>query len=121
MKDRIKFVRERAKLTQADFGKRIGVSQSTVAGYENGINVPRDSVVNNICREFCVDPQWLQSGEGAPFLPVDDDLVLTTILSDLQSNPEKNELIIHILKGYWALPEEDKTVVSRFIKSLLYQ
>lgn len=67
MNDRIKEIRTHFKLSQADFGSRIGVKQATVAGYENGSRTPLEAVIASICREFKVDETWLRTGEGEPF------------------------------------------------------
>lgn len=62
MKDRIKQIRKRFGLTQAKFGERIGIKQNTVAQYEMGRNVPLDSIVSLICKEFGVREEWLRTG-----------------------------------------------------------
>ena len=64
MKDRIKQIRKEAGLTQVDFGKRIGVKGNTITGYETGLRNPTDAVLLSICREFNVNEEWLQTGEG---------------------------------------------------------
>ena len=61
---RVKIVRQNARLNQTEFGERIGVSQSAVAGYESGLRVPLNAVISSICREFDVSETWLRTGEG---------------------------------------------------------
>lgn len=69
MQNRIKEVRKHYKLTQTEFGERIGVKGNTVTGYETGIRSPSDSIIVSICREFNVDETWLRTGEGSMFVP----------------------------------------------------
>lgn len=69
MNERIKKLRKTLDLTQKDFGARIGVKGNTIAQYEMGRNVPIDSVLNLICREFRVNKDWLVAGKGEIFLP----------------------------------------------------
>ena len=57
MNSRIKELRLALGLNQTDFGKRIGITQSAVAGYEKGIRIPRDSIIYSICREFNVSKE----------------------------------------------------------------
>lgn len=64
MNERIKELRKALQLNQTEFGSRIGVKQTTVAGYENGTRVPLDAVISSICREFDVNEDWLRNGEG---------------------------------------------------------
>lgn len=44
----IKKMREAANLTQVEFAKQIGVTQSAVACWENGYNLPRASMLVDI-------------------------------------------------------------------------
>lgn len=69
MHTRIKALRNALGLNQTDFGAAVGVKQTTVAGYENGIRTPIDAVVSAICREFNVNEIWLRTGEGEMFRP----------------------------------------------------
>ena len=62
IKDRIKKIRKKYGLTQEKFGERIGVKQNTVAQYEMGRNIPLDSVISLICKEFNVREEWLRTG-----------------------------------------------------------
>lgn len=62
MKERIKQIRKANKLTQVEFGERIGVKGNTVTNYENGLRNPTDAVVLSICREFNINEDWLRNG-----------------------------------------------------------
>lgn len=72
MKDRIRELRKSLGLNQTEFGARIEVKQTTIAGYENG-RTPLDSVIGSMCREFNVSRQWLEEGVGPMFKPEDED------------------------------------------------
>lgn len=76
MKDRIKAIRKSLKLTQTEFGERIGVKGNTVAGYEKGIRIPSDAIVKAICRELGCSEDWLRTGDGEMFAPDDQDKIL---------------------------------------------
>jgi transcriptional regulator with XRE-family HTH domain len=67
MQERIKIIRKHHKLTQTEFGEKIGVKGNTITGYETGIRSPSDAVIVSICREFNVNEVWLRTGEGEPF------------------------------------------------------
>lgn len=64
MKDRIKKIRKDKKLTQVEFGERIGVKGNTITNYETGLRNPTDAVILSICREFDVNENWLRTGLG---------------------------------------------------------
>lgn len=73
MKDRIKKIRKHLKLTQEEFGKRIGLARNSIASYETGRREPTNSIIVSICREFGVNEVWLRTGEGG------DENMLTKI------------------------------------------
>lgn len=68
MKDRIKKIRKDSKLTQVEFGEKIGVKGNTITNYETGLRTPTDAVILSICREFSVDQNWLKTGIGEPYI-----------------------------------------------------
>lgn len=76
MNERIKELRKTLDLTQREFADKIGVKQNTVAQYEIGRNIPIDSVIFLICREFNVNEEWLRNGIGEMFLPTDKNLAI---------------------------------------------
>ncbi len=67
MNERIASLRKEMGLTQKQFGERIGVQRGTVANYERGRNIPNETVLLMICREFGVRREWLETGEGEKF------------------------------------------------------
>ena len=67
MNERIASLRKEMGLTQKQFGERIGVQRGTVANYERGRNIPNETGLLMICREFGVRREWLETGEGEKF------------------------------------------------------
>ena len=64
MRERIKQVRSEAKLTQAEFAERIGLTRNYVAQVEMGAKDFSDRAIRDICREFSINEEWLRTGEG---------------------------------------------------------
>lgn len=60
-------------MTQQVFADEIGVKQNTVAQYEIGRNIPIDTVLNNICKTFNVNREWLEHGTGEMFIEMSRD------------------------------------------------
>lgn len=72
MHTRIKQVRESHGLSQADFGKRLGISRDAVSNLEyNRLKRPeqKEPIIKLICREFGVNEIWLRTGVGEPYAP----------------------------------------------------
>ena len=87
--NRIKEIRTSLNLNQTDFGKRIGVKQSSVASYESGSRQPVDAVITSICREFSVNEEWLRTGEGEPFKVARRDQQIESFINRiLEDEPE---------------------------------
>lgn len=63
--DRIKRIRN--LLSREDFGKRIGVSKTTIQNYETKDMVPKGKVIQKIVEEFGVSVEWLLTGAGEPW------------------------------------------------------
>lgn len=64
MTDRLKQIRKAEKLSQEEFGARIGVTNSAISYWEKGVrNIP-DTAIISICREFNVNETWFRTGEG---------------------------------------------------------
>lgn len=63
--DRIRLLRESAKLTQEEFGKLFGVVKSTVSLYEHGKSTPNDQIKTAICKYFNVSMDFLLGLSGS--------------------------------------------------------
>ena len=92
----MKKLRKALDLTQQEFADRLGIKRNTVAQYEIGRNEPIDAVIISICREFDVNEEWLRTGKGDMFLPLDrnaDIARLTKLLLNEESDSFKNRFI----------------------------
>lgn len=87
MKERIKAVRKEEKLTQTEFGERLGVKGNTVTGWETGLRTPSDAIITSICREFRINEHWLRTGEGKMENPVDPDQELADFFAEVYQAP----------------------------------
>ncbi len=68
MKSRLKELRKALKLTQREFGEKIGVARNTIAQYEIGTFAPSNPVITSICKQYGVNEKWLRTGEGDMFV-----------------------------------------------------
>lgn len=62
---RIRTTRIDNGLSQAGLAKQAGVSQPTVANWENGSHIPRRAALERIGQALGVEPDWLLSGDYA--------------------------------------------------------
>lgn len=118
MNERIKELRKTLDLTQSEFAERIGSSQNTLANYEIGRRNPSSSVINNICKEFNVNEQWLRTGEGEMFIELDMDEELAAWSGSLLNPNLDNAFMkkfVHVLSR---LSKEDWKLLERMAKMM---
>ena len=86
MNNRIREVREHFKLTQTEFGERLGVSRDVIGNIEyNRLKNPKqkEPIIKLICSTFGVNELWLRSGEGDMFQAMNEDEELAAYLGDV--------------------------------------
>lgn len=116
MNERIKEVRKSLGLTQQEFADRIGVKRNTVATYEGGRNIPIDSVVSLICKEFNVNEEWLRTGEGEMFQDLSQGELAAKVVGEALAND--NEFIQSVFISLGKLTPTEWKVVEKFITSI---
>lgn len=75
MKDRIKEIRKSLpqKVTQGEFGSRLGATREMITSYERGVVVPPEPMIKLICSTYNISYAWLKDGIGPMTLPPDTD------------------------------------------------
>lgn len=118
LKNRIKKIRKELKMNQTKFGECIGVKQTTIAGYENGTRQPIDAVIASICREFNVSEEWLRTGKGEPFCPMDRQMEIAQLTNQLLTEADDSfkNIVISALSN---TSEEDWKAFERFIDRII--
>lgn len=64
MGEQIKLLRKHYKMTQTEFGQKIGVSRDVINNIENKGIVPSEPIIKLIISEFGVNREWLETGNG---------------------------------------------------------
>jgi transcriptional regulator with XRE-family HTH domain len=64
MNNRIAQIRTSMKLSQEEFGNRIGLKRSAVSLFESGRNAISEQTIRLILSEFPVNEAWLREGTG---------------------------------------------------------
>lgn len=75
MLPRLKQIRKYLKLSQKNFAKEIGMSQSGYAQIEIGDRPISDRLIKSICMAFNVNENWLRTGEGEMIIEIKDDFL----------------------------------------------
>ncbi len=56
-------LRKQRKITQAELGEKLGVTEKSISNWENGRNIPDLSLFKPLCDEFNITINDLMSGE----------------------------------------------------------
>ncbi len=112
---RFKELRKACKKNQIDFGKALGISSSGVADIEGGRRkvTERHLIMLSNWEEFNVNIDWLRTGKGEMFLPMETD-ALETIRKEYRLTDEQFKFISNFLR----LPEDEKETIFHFLSSV---
>ena len=75
MINRLKELRKFKKLTQKEFGEKIGVSGDTISSIEKGKRNLTERNISLICEKFDVNEEWLRDGIGEMFCQDEKSIV----------------------------------------------
>ncbi len=110
--ERIKHLRSLLKLSQDEFGQKIGIVRSGISNYEKGTREITNQVFLSICREFNVSEEWLRNGVGEIFVESDQQVV-----DEFLKTHNLNEKALTIVNGFLSLSEKERNLfVDTFYK-----
>jgi len=97
-------------MSQEEFGKKIGIeSRSHISALEKGNRNITDRIVNDICREFGVNEEWLREGKEPMYIERDGSF--TELLSDLDDSDD--DFIKALIKVYMGLDKDSKDTLRK--------
>lgn len=114
MKDRLKQLRKELGLTQQQFAKKIGTTQNVVANYEIGRRNPSNSVINNMCKTFNVNEEWLRNGDGLMFMETPYDT-----LGKLKQEYDLDDFSYGLICEYLKLDDAKRKIVRQYFHDVL--
>lgn len=69
--ERIKTLRKAVNLTQVEFADRLRISKGFLSNLEKEVRQPSDQLVRLISYEYSSSEDWLTTGEGKMFIPLE--------------------------------------------------
>lgn len=112
MNKRIMILRTSLNLNQDDFGKKINVTRSAISNYEKGLRNITPRVINDICREFNVNEEWLRFGTGEIFKEE------TFSLDKYAKEKGATNFDIELIKIYLDMPKELKARLRYLLSNI---
>ena len=115
MNERVKELRKALGLTSEKFGAKLGVGKTAISGIETGRRGLTDQMFLSICREYNVNPGWLETGNGPMFRedPEENDYMIAA--SKLSDDP----LVTSCLIEYAKLQPDERDIVQKYIDNLI--
>ena len=105
---RIRELRKRLHLSNAEFGERIHVTAPYISMIETGRREPSVALLRSIAYEFKVPFEWL--------LGVNTEEEAKNLDRLLHRNPTITEADIKLIHSYINMPPEDRIAIQKFIK-----
>lgn len=115
--NRFKKIREEAKLSQKDFGEKINISQSQIASYENGHRNLTERTINDICRVFNINKNWLLNNIGPMYEVTKEDEILSESIAKLSLS--ENKQIHQILTQLTKLDDKYIDLINKLLDGLI--
>ena len=115
MDKRLKYLRKYLKMSQEQFGRRLGITGSGVSNLENGRRNITEQMEKSICREFGVNHLWLTTGDGEMFNQSEDGTIkqIDNILYG------ESDFAKMVFKAFAKFDNEDWLKVEQLVKKLL--
>lgn len=113
MKERVKTLRKELKLTQTEFGEKLGRNVRTIQYYEAGNRQIDSATIKLICSVYNVNPDWLLNGTGEMFIGENRQQEVSDIIS-IPYYPE-----VSAAAGSGALVYDENTVKHLQISSAI--
>lgn len=112
--ERIRLLRkDYLRITQEEFGKPLGLSRANIANIEAGRISVTDRVLLSICREFNVNPLWLEGKDVDMFTSTPKSVV-----DELAEDFKLDDIDKKIIEKYLELSDDQRKVIKEYIKSI---
>ena len=103
--ERLKELINKLSISQAEFGREVGVKPSTVSDWLKGRINPSTRTLKIIEQKFNVNPEWLREGKGEMFLPAveEEEEIVVPLYPGVQ-----------VSAGFDVEPGEERKVYVKF-------
>jgi transcriptional regulator with XRE-family HTH domain len=109
----VKLLRRQLNLSQAAFGKRLGITGAGISKIESGQRSLTEQMVILICKEFNINEPWLRFGEGEIFKEK-----LPSGLEQLTVYYQLDEFDVKIINEFLLLDEKKRKVIKDYIRKV---
>lgn len=113
--ERFREARKRLGISQDEFARAATRTRSEISNIEYGKTVPKEEVIQSVCKAHGISEVWLRTGEGEMFLPKSRKEELMDIFgSALNGVTDKDRFI----RAVSQIPDEAFPAFVQFLKTL---
>lgn len=119
--ERIREFRNFLEMSQPEFGKSIGLSQSSLTMIETGNRNVTDRTIKSICLAHGVSETWLRTGEGDMFPPMTEDEELARMFGELftpETDPRIKKAVKATIEMLKRLPEDAIPIIGDYAEQI---
>lgn len=111
--ERLRTLRNTLNLSQDDFGKRLGVSNTAISKLEKSERNLTEQMLLSICREFRVDYFWLTEGKGEMFIGTPE-----SVIDEIAEDYDLDDIDKKMLEKYLSLSKDERNIIKNYFKSI---
>ena len=114
-------LRKALDLTRAAFGDPVGVSDSVIQNIEYEKTEPKPLLIQQICKIYHVNREWLETGEGDMFAPMSADEELARLFGSLfgpDVDPRIRRSTYTIINALKNIPPEAIPLIRDFAQQI---
>lgn len=108
------------KLTQDEFGSKLGLTKTAISYVESGKNNATDRLIKSICREFNVREEWLRYGTGEMFESMSKEEQVGSILGKVFTDTESKlyDFKMSVFSELGKLSDSDWEVIQKIVDNI---
>lgn len=118
MNQRVKAVRKDQKMTQVEFGNKLHLSKNYLSNIETGLYPISDKFVDELCRTFHVNENWLRTGDGEMYKEMSKSEEIADIAARLYKD-DGSEYRKLLIKAIMEVPEENLKACVDFFQTVV--
>lgn len=111
--ERLRQLRKELGMSQEEFGRRIGVSNTAISKLEKNERNLTEQTAISICREYRVNYFWLTKGIGDMFSGTPESVV-----DEVAEEYNLDDIDKKIIQRYLELSDKQRQVIKEYIKSI---
>lgn len=113
LSERIHLLRKTLEMSMETFGNSIGITKSSISGFEKGIRHPSEQTLKLICKEHHVYYPWLTEGKGDMFTGFPESKI-----DELKMEFNLSDTAASIIRNFVNMSEEKQNAIVELFEAV---